>query len=714
MMSKINCDELAKSYGVSDEAIAQMRKEIDDGAPIEEVFKNRKTRLQKAYDNNPQTFKKAKEIQDKIEKGDVNAFKTISYHLVPEHGKGNTFLNVESTQKSIMDSILYKHHDSLNKLRNKLFGNKPKKDLLARMVKQMFGEINDVEAKQTLSEFNTINNASYDLYKRSGGLDNQYQIGLQNNQERILQDDFATFYTNTKDLVTNSEADLKALYNKAKIGDDISDDILDFTNSDNYLQYAGQYGSDMWSSFMNQLQKQANATAMNKVFGPNSKSAIEKLIKDNKLNKAEQERVEALVNALNGSLNNVMRGGEHLSKYAKGARSLAAASMLGGAVLSAVADFATVFQTARFNNLPAMKTMMKGLQGLYKIEDNKQLLAQLGFITDDLIDGLRNASRFDPNAAGTDMLSMAADKVLRGSGLMAWTTSQKNTWKLSHLAHMANMTKQYKTIPKKMKHQMSKYGITQQDWNVIRKQGGEFMDVTTLPDDLSYKMRQYVTEESNYAVLEPGASNQAYMSLGTQAGTVKGELARSATQFKSFMVAGILTHLSRIWKLDTNMDQASYTLTLGMVGMVIGSLVLGLKDMKNGNDPTTRDFDALKSLEASGVFGPLGELLTPSKYGESKFDMVSLGSAPIISLVSKPVRAITSDKDFDEKVGDTLRALGQSMPGQNLLPTAWATDLIGRNMLLLVNPDYQKRFDQIDRAKNARESKDGLEPMDMF
>lgn len=713
----MNCDELATKYGITPEAVQEIRKEINDGVPIEEVFKTRKTRIQKAYDKNPETYKRVKDIQKKIDEGDLSAAKVIEYHLVPEAGKGNPLSNLESRKASIRDAGLYKHHDLLNSLRNKLFGNKPAKNLLANMLRQQFGEINDPAAKIALKEFNDINNHFQDGYVKSGGTQPNIGFGLHNNQERILQDDFDTFYMNTKDLVHNTQTELKALYQKAHLGDDISIDILDFNNSEDYLKYAGLYGTDMWSSFMNQINKRATQTAGNQIFGPNTNAAINKLIKDNKLNASETERIWSLTSALNGDINIPINA--TLSKYAKGSRSIVTAAMLAGATLSAVSDLASILVTASFNNMPAIKTMFSALGGLFKLEENKRLLSQLGIITDDLIDGLRNSNRFDQNEAGTDMFSTVVDKVLRGSGLMAWTTGVKNAWKLSHLAQMSNITKQYKTIPKSMKEQMKRYGITQKDWSTIRQQDGEFMDVTKFDETLAHKMRRFIKEESDYAVLEPGASNQAYMALGTKAGTVKGEVVRSTTQFKSFLVAGVLTHLSRVLKLDTNLDKATYTMKLLTAGTTIGMLVLGLKDISKGNDPTTRDYtdpkNYLAAMEASGIAGPLGEFFKPSQFGSSPLDLFSPAGAPVLSLLKPLIEAkgFATDEKLSKTFGDMAKQVGMLVPGRSSWYAKWAIQEFGRNTLLMVNPDYQSSFDRIDRATAKRESKSGLEEMDI-
>ena len=718
----MNCEQQALEAGLDAAEIQRIRNDIKEGLSSKDAIHRAKLRTEDIYNNHPASMKQAKEIQDEINKSTINPFKRIAYALIPEHGKGNTFNNVETTKKSIMESVLHTHNKTLNNLRNKLFGNRYSKDLLDRMARQMFDKRTDKDATAAFKEFNEINDAMYSFYTRSGGKDKKQEFAIQNDTDRILGTSVDQFVRDTLPFVKNSESDLRALYKKGLEGGDIEDTILSFNDADSFLQYNAHYGTNLWNSFINRLEKQATDTAFNKILGPNSKSTLSKLMKDNRLNAAERDRINSLVDALTGQTNRVMGSGANLSKYAKGSRSLTAATMLGGATLSAVADLATVLVTAKFNNLPAIKTMLQGLKGVFLQKDNQETLARLGFITDDLLDGLRSTSRFDPNAAGTDMLSQTTDKVLRVSGLIAWTNGLKNSWKLSHLGNMAEQVTKYKTIPKKMKEQMKTYGITQKDWNTMREiHQGEFLDVTKLPDDLNFKMRKYITEESQYAVLEPGASNQAYMALGTHAGTVKGEIVRGGTQFKSFLVAGVLTHLSRILKLDTAKSQAEYGLSMLVAGTTIGMLVVALKDIKNGIDPTSRDYSDPKNMVepvkvAFDMIGPFSGLLAGDEFGKSKLDILSVASAPSISILSKPYTVVKNfiENDYEEAIGKNMREISKLVPGRNLAPTMWLTDGIFRNMAVMVHPEIQHTFDKVDAAKRARDSKSGLEDIEFF
>ncbi len=722
-----NCiRQVNKKYNniLDDTTMEQMVKEVNEGKPAKDVLEGLQSKINKAYNNNPLSMTQVKNIQKDIDSGG-NAFTTIRNYLAPEPGKGNVFSNVETHQRNLLDHITYKHHDTLNKLRNKLFGNKVGKDLLSNMAKVIFKEIDNVEASQALKQFKMIDDEMYGLYVASGGLNKQGTLGIQHNPESILGGTVDDYITAVSPLVRNTDDELKALYNRALLGEEIEDEALDFIDANAFQQYSAGYGTDLWSSFMNRLQKQATATAFNKTFGPNTKASIEKLIKDNNLSTGKRREIENLVNQLNGKLN-IPEINNMLTKYSKGARSLMTASMLGGAVLTAVSDLATVFTTAGFNGMNPVKAIGKSLHGLYKASDNEKQLAQLGWIGDEVIEGMKSASRFDPHSAGTDMLSTVSDKVLRGSGLMKWTDNLKNAWKLSHLGHLATLPTQYNKIDKITLKQLKTYGITKKDWDAANKAGankGTFFDVTKLPDDLNFKFRKYVREEGQYAILEPGALNQSILTFGTQAGTVKGELTRHAMQFKSFLLASVLTHMSRIYKLDTVKDQAEYTVKLGIAGTMIGMVVLGLKDIKNGNDPSSRDYsdpqNIAEAMMVSGVAGPLGDmLLKESKFGDSMFDLVSLGASPVFSKISQGGKAldkfVDEDTSFSKATGDAGRFAGSMVPGRSNFYTQWLTDELGRDLMLLNNPSYQKQFDKIDRARKARESKSGVEEFDFF
>ena len=720
----INCIKLFVKEGKIPKEIGdEMLEHIKKGESGESVINKIKSKLEHSINNHP-AQKKIKEIDDFIkENPERSPIKHIKDRLTASPGEGKVFNNVEDLSQSFLHDVFHKHFKTLNSLRNKLFGNKYRKDLLERMIRVQFKEIDDVEAEAALKEFNLMNEAMHKHYVQSGGTQPIRNITLSNNAERILQDDESTFVKNVSPLVNNSEDEVKALYNKAHLGDDIEDDVLDFKGSQEYLQYAGKYGSDIFSSMMSRIKQKAVKTAFNHIFG-NSDSAIQKLMRENQLNVSERREVENIVNELLGETNRNIATGKMatFSKATKGARSLAAASQLGSATISAISDLATVLVTANFNGLPVIKTFMNSLAGLAKIEDNSKILAQQGLIADNLIDDLAGATRMDVHA-GTDILSITSDKVLRASGLMAWTEGLKNAWKTSHLGFLATLPKEISKMDKPVQKQFQKYGITQDVWNkVYETKDTNFVNLTKLDTDTAHIMRKYINGETHYAILEPNAFIGATMNQGFQSGTIAGETIRGITQYKSFLLAGLTTHIARVYKMTSYQDKASYTVKMALSGVTIGMFVVALKDLKNGNDPLSRDYSDPKqfmnAIAESGIGGIAVETLVQGFKGDNPLEMFSLSLAPSVGLVTKLAKAgkefVADDKDVEEAFSDALKTVGQMVPGRNLFYAQWLTQEMGRDMLLLVNPEYQKTFDRIDRAKRAREKKDGLEELDFF
>jgi len=714
----INCiTKFLKEGKITQDVADELTSHIKKGSSPEESI----SKVRKRYKSKP---KVKTEIQKYIEEHpDRSPEKHIKDRLAATPGEGQAFHNVENLSESYLHDIFNKHFKTLNQFRNKLFGNNIKKDLLQKMIKVQFKEIDDVEGQALLDEFKTINEAMHKHYVESGGTEPMKNITLSNNAERILQDSKEQFVDNVSPLVNNLKSEIEALYNKAHSGDDIENDVLDFKGSDDYLQYAGKYGNDVFSSLISQIQHKATKTAFNKIFGPSPK-AIEDLIKQNNLNASQRRSIENLVNQLLGETNrNVATGNAaKLSALSKGARNIAAASQLGSATLAAVSDLATVLVTADFNGLPIIKTFMNSLKGLGKIENNSQILAQNGIVADNLIHDLAGATRMDVHA-GADIMSIATDKVLRASGLMAWTNGIKNAWKLSHLGFLATLPKDISKMNNKVKKQFKAYGITQEVWdNVYKTKGKDFVDLTKLSTEDAHIMRKYINGETQYAILEPNALTSSIMTQGYQSGTLAGETIRAFGQYKSFLLASVMTHFARVLKMTNPMNQMEYMTKMVLAGITIGMFVQALKDTAKGLDPTSRDYSDPKqyvnAIEVSGIGGPALESIVKAFKGEDPLGDFSLSLTPAVGIVTKLVKNgvsdVQSDKDVEIVFGDTMRQVAQSVPGRELFYSQALTNELGRDMMLLVNPEYQKVFNRIDRAKRKRERKDGLKEMNFF
>ena len=730
----ISCINKLVEEGKVDRATAdELIQEFNRTKDAQQAFANVKTKKEKAYKHQSAGIAKYNSLRTGLDdwvKAGNKPEEYINYLLTPRSGRGTPIQNVETTSKNIVNSVIHKHYDTLEKFAPKLFGNKAGADLLQRMVRQSFGEINDAEAKGALDAFEAINRGVYDYYAQSGGTRPYQPFQFGNDVERIASTPLNKFIEDAQRYSTSSVEDITNLHNRALAGEDIEFSVLNFEKADDYMQFAAKYGNDGYSSLINKLQKQATHAAMNAIIGPNSNYTLQRLMKEANIARENQWHIQAQYDTLMGNLSMNTKAG-YMNKVTnwvtRPARAMASATMLGGATAAAVADLGTMFITAKFNNMPATKLMFEAINNLRlsKSKDTKKQLAQLGFMADDVISSL-GQNRFDSTVAGgvRNVPNIAADKVLRASGLIHWSETMKNTWKLGHLAQLTNLPKTWNAIDPKIRKQFDDYGITKKDWEVIynSSRGDKFLDVTKLPNEINQKVRKFVEEESRYAVLEPGAKAQAYLNMGTESGSLLGETVRTATQFKSFLLAALLTHVARAFRMDTAQESGMYAVKLTLMSVIMGAFVIGLKDAINGNDPTSRDMDNYKywaeALSQGGGLGPLGDALVPLDYGESRLESLGLAGAPALSflerLATSPKAFFDDKKSIEQAFGDVLRDIGKSVPGQNLWYAKAVMGELMNDMVRLALPDYEKSINERERKETSREKKEGLEPLFEF
>ncbi|KAK6697397.1 hypothetical protein SNK04_014149 [Fusarium graminearum] len=146
-------------------------------------------------------------------------------------------------------------------------------------------------------------------------------------------------------------------------------------------------------------------------------------------------------------------------------------------------------------------------------------------------------------------------------------------------------------------------------------------DPATLREDAATRLLGVVLEETDVAVIEPGAKERAMMMTGLQRGTWKGELTRSFFLFKSFPIAMMTRHIQRGWSMPTGTGRAAYLATLIASTTVMGAVSMQISDMLSGRDP--RDMTdprfGIAAMLKGGSLGLYGDFLfsESSRYGQS-------------------------------------------------------------------------------------------------
>lgn len=522
---------------------------------------------------------------------------------------------------------------------------------------------------------------------------------------------------------------------------------IHFKDADAYLQYQETYGNrSAYDVLARHIQGISKDIALVETFGPNPDHAFRMLsdiaVKEATLRdpvhagkiRSEAIHVENLYNQVSGKTLPVAS-----RKMAEGFDSLRAwlvASRLGSSVVTSITDLATVFQTAHVNKLPALKLFANELAVLNPANKmEKRMAIRAGLSMNTLIEGV---NRFGYDALGASFSSKLASATLRVSGLSAWTEANKRAFGVTMMSSIGQVTNDFKTLAEVAKDDyrlLKAKGITEGDWAIWRLAKHEdwghgnntmltpeaiyripdekllglgkdlFPDQTinakSLKEQAATRLLGIVLEESNMAVIEPGAKERALMHQHTQRGTWKGEITRSFFLFKSFPIAMITRHMMRGMDMPTGTGKAAYIAALIAGSTLFGAAALEINEVISGRDP--RNLNPLEdnggknwmaALLKGGSLGIYGDFLfsDSTKYGQSPF-ATALG--PVAGMGEDVLKLtqgnmIQAAEGQPTNIGAELVRFGRAnLPGANLWYAKAALDhLIFHQLQEYFSPGY--------------------------
>ncbi|ENX36331.1 hypothetical protein F889_00493 [Acinetobacter colistiniresistens] len=225
-------------------------------------------------------------------------------------------------------------------------------------------------------------------------------------------------------------------------------------------------------------------------------------------------------------------------------------------------------------------------------------------------------------------------------------------------------------------------------------------------DEVATKLHTHILDEQSFAVLEASLRERTLMQVGKR-GSVMGEIVRSVLQFKSFPMALLMKHGSRVMSQNTMSSKAWYAGTLLGMTTLLGGLVIQLKELANGNDPSvmwdsddhkkTLDFFK-RSFVAGGGLPILGDILVAGMdtSGRDTADFLSgpFGS-DLKTLLSVTVGNATQLANGTEtNAGNEIfKAIKSKIPAQNL----WYLKAIMNRMIFdgiqdTIAPGYREKL----------------------
>lgn len=512
-----------------------------------------------------------------------------------------------------------------------------------------------------------------------------------------------------------------------------------FKDADAYLQYQQNYGErSLYEVLTGHISGVSKDIALVETFGPNpdlafklfSDKALQEqaLLDPNAAGRLEKRALtsESLYNQVAGRTQPV--ASRWLAETFDTLRSWMTASRLGSAVITSFSDDATMYLSAHVNNLPAMRLFSNELAALNPANKmEKRMALRAGLAMNTLLSSL---NRFGNDSLASSFSNKLAGVTLRASGLNALTEARKRAYGVTFMHAMGSVVRDHadlKAIDAADHRILMSKGITDTDYSVWKMAqledwggGNDAMltpdaiyripdaklaslgDPATLRENAATRLLGVVLEETDVAVIEPGAKERAMMMTGLQRGTWKGELTRSFFLFKSFPIAMMTRHIQRGWSMPTGTGRAAYLATLIASTTVMGAVSMQISDMLSGRDP--RDMTdprfGIAAMLKGGSLGLYGDFLfsESSRYGQSPF-AAALGpvaglAEDVLKLTQGNVMEAVQGKDTHAGA-EAVRFVKGNTPGANLWYAKGALDhLIFHQLQEYFSPGYLRKMKQ--------------------
>ena len=525
--------------------------------------------------------------------------------------------------------------------------------------------------------------------------------------------------------------------------------VLHFKDAESWMEYQSEFGGmpfvDLIEAHVNGLSKDI---AMVENLGSSPKNSMrilmdaaeqkdwQKGIDANDTGKS-RKRAQTMFDEFSGQ--NTPQS-EVLANMGLAYRSMNVASMLGGTTISSVTDQAMIAKTASIHGIAFRKTFGELLTQLNpKNKEDRELAHSLGLATEEMLgsiarwsdDGLTSVHGKSQKLARVS--SGIASQVMRVSGLNALTAASKVgfTKMLMHKYGTLTRSKAWADLDAMDRELMEKTGLSERAWEVMRladpvvdRKGNQLMSARSIyeiPDDklkpfgdpqkvrdeLATQFQAHLLDEQGMAVVEAGLRERTWMAPGTRKGTAMGEIMKSMLQFKSFSASFLMRHGSRTMAQQGVQGKAAYAIPLVAMTTILGGLVVQLKELANGNDPSTmwdsedpdKTIDFMKrSFVAGGGLPVLGDILVAGTdtSGRDTGDFIAGPfGGDFKTLISLTVgNATQAANGIDTNAGnEAFRFIKNKIPAQNLWYTKAAVNrMVFDEIQDVIAPGYREKL----------------------
>lgn len=507
--------------------------------------------------------------------------------------------------------------------------------------------------------------------------------------------------------------------------------VFRFENPETYKRLMKKYGvgdGGLFNTMMGHIQGMGKEIAFVEVLGPRYQQAFEKLLSSARDDDAVRasgigQRLQRSItmnspaaaqrtyDALSGRLG--MAQSELIAGIGGGIRNLQTASRLGSAAVAALpGDSVTTMLASNYNAIPATAVLSRLMRDLTTNREGAETLArQLNLTAATVLDTAIGTKRFDDEIIGQGITGRAADAVMRLSGINGWTEGLKRSFSMEFMGLIARQAElKHGDLDPVFRGFLDRYGFTPDDWDKLRTapqieaEGSKFFDVNGVEDQrLADRLMSAVIDERHFAVVEPDSRIRGAMAGGLQRGTIMGEAVRSATQFKSFPMTFMMTHMMRSMTQGDMGNRAYRTTQLILMTTIAGAALVQVQGLIAGRDPQDMSMSNgkfwVEAMMRGGGLGMMGDFVhsSVSRGGEGITQLVAgPGPGAVIGATGDLAQTLAGNKEMSGKT------LAQHMkawtPGSSLWYSKLATDrLIFDNIQSMIDPDYRSSFSRYER-----------------
>ena len=508
--------------------------------------------------------------------------------------------------------------------------------------------------------------------------------------------------------------------------------FLVFKDADSWLGYQEKYGGgDVFSMMMDHIDGMSRDIGLLEILGPNPTSTISflktQLRKDakavgqpaNAASKLERpfNEFDNVYDYVTGKSNRPVNEG--VARSFAGLGNLLTAAYLGSTSILSMAVDPNSSRVAK--RMAGMDVFNSSLKQSFKMmtanNTTKQQAIRMGLIAENWSSVAYGQSRYAGDALGGNFSEAISHVAMNISLLSPFTQAGRWAFGMEFMGFIAdNAAKPFTELNPAFKDTLRRYGITEGDWSkMVSFEQYDFKGAKFLrPDDmlekdraLSFKMLEMVQGMTNIAVPVASARGRSFLTGGTKAGTMVGEIARSFAMFKNFPVTYYMNNVKAALSQDGLQRKASIAGDLLITSTAMAALSIQIREMTKGRDPLKMDTPEFwgVALLTGGGFGIFGDFLfsnvnrfgsgLPNTIAGPRIDFIDQLKNLTVGNVAQMIQG--KDTNFGREAIDFF---GRNVPGASTWYLRLAVDrLILDRLRMMVDPKAKQRMRSLERRR---------------